>query len=70
MLKDHVFKPKFDESCEKGKDETFDEFFMKTVGQIKVLNLGCGNSILPEEMHDNDGYREIWNIDISPHCIK
>jgi len=24
---------------------------------VKVLNVGCGNSILPEEMYDTDGYR-------------
>ena len=31
---------------------------------MKILNLGCGNSIMPEDMHD-EGYRLIWNMDIS-----
>lgn len=35
---------------------------------LKVLNLGCGNSILSEDMYD-DGYKSIWNMDISPVCI-
>ena len=33
------------------------------------MNLGCGNSILPEDMYD-DGYKSIWNMDISPVCIE
>ena len=37
---------------------------------MKVLNVGCGNSVLPEEMYDIDGYREIYNVDISPYCIE
>jgi 2-polyprenyl-3-methyl-5-hydroxy-6-metoxy-1,4-benzoquinol methylase len=37
--------------------------------EINILNLGCGNSILPEEMFDH-GYRNIYNIDISQTCIE
>ena len=37
---------------------------------LKILNVGCGNSILPEEMYDTDGYREIYSMDIAPHCIE
>jgi len=29
---------------------------------IKILHVGCGNSLLPEDMYD-DGYRDIVNID-------
>ena len=34
----------------------------------KILHIGCGNSIIQEEMHD-DGYKNITNIDISKPCI-
>jgi EEF1A lysine methyltransferase 4 len=33
------------------------------------LNLGCGNSILCEDMWD-EGYKLIWNMDISSVCIQ
>jgi EEF1A lysine methyltransferase 4 len=36
--------------------------------QTKVLVIGCGNSLLSEQMYDN-GYRNITNNDISPICI-
>ena len=32
------------------------------------MNLGCGNSIICEEMYD-DGYTSIQNMDISKVCI-
>ena len=35
----------------------------------KILNVGCGNSRLSEEMYD-DGYKQIINIDISNVVIK
>ena len=34
----------------------------------KVINLGCGNSTLTEEMYA-DGYDNIWNIDLSRVAI-
>ena len=34
-----------------------------------ILNLGCGNSLLCEEMYD-DGYKNIINIDLSETVIK
>lgn len=34
-----------------------------------ILQLGCGNSILQEEMYDA-GYKNITNIDISPVVIE
>ena len=34
----------------------------------RTLNLGCGNSVLPEDMYD-DGYLNIDNVDISEVCI-
>jgi len=36
---------------------------------LKILNLGCGNSIICEDMYD-DGYRTIYNMDISAICIE
>ena len=35
----------------------------------KILNVGCGNSRLSEEM-DNDGYHNIVNIDSSKVVIE
>ena len=35
---------------------------------ISILNLGCGNSELSENMYD-EGYRHIWNNDISAVVI-
>ncbi|KRX10497.1 hypothetical protein PPERSA_01509 [Pseudocohnilembus persalinus] len=34
-----------------------------------ILNIGCGNSRLSEELFD-EGYQNIYNIDISAVCIK
>ena len=34
-------------------------FILKNIN-TKILNLGCGNSIICEEMYD-DGYKSIWN---------
>jgi len=34
----------------------------------KILNLGCGNSVVCEDMYD-EGYTQIWNMDISAVCI-
>ena len=42
---------------------------MSYIPGLKVLNVGCGNSVLPEEMYDTDGYREIYSMDISQFCI-
>lgn len=36
---------------------------------FKILNLGCGNSVLSEEMYDA-GFKSIYNIDISPTVIE
>ena len=48
---------------------TGEQAFLSYIPTLKVLNVGCGNSILPEEMYDTDGYREIYNMDISSPCI-
>ena len=37
--------------------------------KMHVLNLGCGNSVLSEDMYD-EGYRQITNMDISSVCIE
>ena len=37
--------------------------------KLEVLNLGCGNSIICEEMYD-EGYLNVWNMDISAICIQ
>lgn len=34
----------------------------------KILNIGCGNAELTEDMYD-DGYTQIWNTDISEIVI-
>jgi len=34
-----------------------------------VLNVGCGNSIICEDMYD-EGYETIYNMDISNVCIQ
>ena len=36
--------------------------------QDKILNVGCGNSRLSEEMYE-DGYKHIVNIDFSPVVV-
>ena len=41
----------------------------RTKDDTRILNIGCGNSILPEEMHDS-GYEQIYNIDISQTVIE
>lgn len=53
--------------------EIKDLVFKHTIKQdesanIKVLNLGCGNSILCEDMYD-DGIQNIYNMDISDIVI-
>ena len=37
--------------------------------KLLILNLGCGNSILSEELYDK-GFKNIYNIDISPIVIE
>ena len=49
--------------------EGTDEDKKKQRANVSVLNLGCGNSILPEDMYD-DGYLRIDNMDISSVCIE
>jgi EEF1A lysine methyltransferase 4 len=41
----------------------------KIKSDIQILNLGCGNSYLSENMYD-EGYLNITNNDISTYCIK
>ncbi len=36
--------------------------------QHKILNIGCGNAELTEDMYD-DGFKQIWNMDISDVVI-
>ena len=36
---------------------------------IHVLNIGCGNAVINEEMYD-EGYLNITNNDISSICIR
>lgn len=35
----------------------------------RILNLGCGNSVISEALYDS-GFTNICNIDISPVCIE
>ena len=36
---------------------------------VSILNLGCGNSILAEELYDN-GFKKVYNNDISAEVIQ
>ena len=36
--------------------QKFNNYLQENAQWLKILNLGCGNSILPEEMHDIDKY--------------
>lgn len=36
---------------------------------FRILNIGCGNAELTEAMYD-DGYKDIWNMDISDVVIE
>jgi 2-polyprenyl-3-methyl-5-hydroxy-6-metoxy-1,4-benzoquinol methylase len=47
--------------------QIIDEF--KIDKESKVLVLGCGNAEFSEDMYD-DGYNNIYNIDISEFVIK
>lgn len=47
--------------------QIIDEFKLDKEG--KVLVLGCGNAEFSEDMYD-DGYNNIYNIDISEFVIK
>ena len=75
--------PKYWENRYKNSKSTFD--WLEDYGSLKsiisdlipeenkkfstILNLGCGNSLLCEEMYD-DGYKNIINIDLSETVIK
>jgi len=48
--------------------QIFDEYFPDDKARLKILNLGCGNSQLSDDMYD-DGYLNITNIDISSVVI-
>ena len=39
------------------------------IRECKILNLGCGNSNMVEEMYDRDNFRDIHNVDIVPAVI-
>jgi 2-polyprenyl-3-methyl-5-hydroxy-6-metoxy-1,4-benzoquinol methylase len=36
--------------------------------KVKILNLGCGNSILAEDLYDR-GFTSVYNMDISTVVI-
>eukprot|EP00929_Paragymnodinium_shiwhaense_P093857 TRINITY_DN54175_c0_g1_i1.p1 TRINITY_DN54175_c0_g1~~TRINITY_DN54175_c0_g1_i1.p1 ORF type:complete len:284 (+),score=51.76 TRINITY_DN54175_c0_g1_i1:71-922(+) len=38
-------------------------------GKQRIVHLGCGTSVLPEEMHDKGCYGDIYNVDSSKACI-
>ena len=73
-------KKYWEERYKKSKGETFDwleEYptLKKIIDSLKIsketgkiLNVGCGNSELSENMYD-DGYHNIYNIDISQTVI-
>lgn len=41
-----------------------------TAGARRILHLGCGTSILPEEMHDAGSFGEVCNVDSSASCLE
>ena len=59
----------YEEEKDSEEEEQPDLSYLQYIPQLKVLNVGCGNSVLPEEMYDTDGYRDIYNMDISQLCI-
>jgi ubiquinone/menaquinone biosynthesis C-methylase UbiE len=69
----------WDKRYQAQKDKTFDwlqdysalKFIIERICSktSKILMLGCGNSILSEEMY-KDGYQSIYNIDISEAVIQ
>ncbi len=73
--------PKYwEERYNQQKDSTFDwlenydsikNFILqfKLKKDAKIMNLGCGNSEFCENMYD-DGYENIYNIDICENVIK
>lgn len=73
--------PKYwEERYEEQKDFTFDwleDYYslkpiideFKLDKKAKIMNLGCGNSEFCEFMYD-DGYHNIYNIDICENVIK
>ena len=36
----------------------------------RVVHLGCGTSLLAEEMFDSGAFGEIWNVDVSDACLQ
>ena len=50
-------------------EKLLDEGNPLALEHIKILNLGCGNSILSEELYDR-GFKNVYNIDISPVVIE
>lgn len=65
QLKSHIFNAQIcrpqllGKTLPKGKRKNF---------WMKILNIGCGNSTITEELYDL-GYHDITNIDISETCI-
>lgn len=41
----------------------------EAIENFKILNVGCGNSKLAEDMYE-DGFRHIKSIDYVEHCIR
>lgn len=71
---------KFFRKLKKTSDEFFEwygdyedlaQLFQKTIPakNLRILNLGCGKSLLGEKMYD-DGYENLLNIDFSESVIK
>ncbi|CDW72686.1 UNKNOWN [Stylonychia lemnae] len=62
-----AIEPLLDDIFQKRQD--YSETDLTWRENLRILNLGCGNSILPEEMYDK-GYKNIYNIDISHVVIE
>ena len=42
----------------------------EAAGKERVVHLGCGTSLLAEEMFDSGDFGEIWNVDVSETCLQ
>lgn len=65
-----VFKKDYDPGSTLQEERKHWEDKRNVCHQFKILNVGCGNSPLPEDMYDTDGFVNITNTDLSKVCIE
>jgi 2-polyprenyl-3-methyl-5-hydroxy-6-metoxy-1,4-benzoquinol methylase len=64
-----AIEPLIENVTEKGRPEGEEAEVEGWKENVRILNLGCGNSILSEELYDR-GLKNIYNIDISHVVIE